>query len=191
MTPSRRTVLAVAVATLSAGCSVGDPDPARDPTDDSRSTATPAGDDAPGSEDQPGDCETATPRPVPDLSATNDASGAVTATVTVARADGGEDSGDDSAPLYEATLSLDPGETVEAYDVFPDRGTYRVTVALAGGTAGTATAGGETTTTEETTTTVEAEPTRYGLVEVRIGDASTVDVGWLHVVPPATPTPCP
>lgn len=107
------------------------------------------------------------------MTLTNDASEAVTLTVTVRRASGDTA----SPPVYEATHSLAPGGAAEAHDVLPASDAYRVTVDVAGGTTETA--------------TVEAAPTRYGAVSIRVERTDAATVGWLDVVPPPTPTACP
>lgn len=117
-------------------------------------------------------CRTRTPRPVPGVILHNDAGEGVTATITVQRK-----SDDASASVYEDTFTVDSGEHVEVYDVFPDHDEYEITVEL----------DDETTTSAD----VEAQPTRHGQVAIRIEANNTIDIGWLHVVPPETPTPCP
>lgn len=93
---------------------------------------------------------------------TNDAADAVAATVAVRRAVGTGGIAT-ATPLYEETHSLSAGETVEADDVLPEEDTYRVTVALENGTTESA--------------DVEGEPTRGGLVEIRVESPDEISIG--------------
>lgn len=117
-------------------------------------------------------CQTPTPRPVPGITLHNDTNERLTATIIVKRK-----SDRASASIYEERHTVGPGEHAELYDVFPDRDVYEITVEL----------NGETTTRAD----VEAAPTRYGEVEIRIEANDSIEIGWLHIVPPESATPCP
>lgn len=167
MPPSRRRVLRLggtAIVGGLAGClardSPGTPTGAHTPTTTDRdSTTSPT-------------CQTPTPRRVPGITLHNETNERVTATIIIKRK-----SDQTSASFYEDRHTVGPGEHAAAYDIFPDRDVYEITVELDDGTT--------------TSADVEAEPTRYGEVAIRIEANDSIEIGWLHVVPPESATPCP
>lgn len=115
-------------------------------------------------------CDRGTPEPGLDLSVSNRRERSLAVCVTVAAA------GPTGGPVvFERQTTLDPGESVELFDVFPREGSYRVTASLPDGTS-------------ERRTLDVTPASRRSVVQITVDDR--IDIGTLLVHPTATATPC-
>lgn len=180
MNQSRRRILTLGTAVAVSGCLGTDTQSSR-PSTDRTTTPEPSPDERTGSNTQvttearrsPTEtCEEPTPRPVPDVKVGNERDRAVSARITIRKT-----TDDTGGALHESNRTIDPGSTVDIYDVFTDTATYRFDVELANGTT--------------TATDIETEPSRHSVISIRIEDDGSIEIEQLNVAPPPTPTPCP